>query len=67
MSGQVLSVLVSAKLSGLVYKVLSKHGVCRTENHFLIKVYLSARSALLSSLGVTVLVRPSLPFFSHGL
>ena len=28
MSGQVLSVLVSARLSGLVYKVLIEHEVC---------------------------------------
>ena len=34
MSGQVLSVLVSARLSGLVYKVLSEDDVCGTENYF---------------------------------
>ena len=35
MSSQVLSVLESARLLGLVYKVLSEHGVCRTQNNVL--------------------------------
>ena len=59
MSCQVLSVLESARLSGLIYKVLSEHGVCRIQR----PVYCFEFELLcLFSLSVSPSPSPSLSF-----
>ena len=62
MSGQVLSILVSARLSGLVYKVLIEHEVCTEQRVIILNLSFTCLLSLSLCLSLSISISVYLCF-----